>query len=304
MSFQGNTMLSICIPVYNVNVTNLVTELHRQGLESGVAFEICLLDDASGMAFYEFNRPLEVFPEVKYRELPENMGRSRARNQLAKDAAYDHLLFMDCDMEIIGRDFIRQYLQQIPKHRVACGGHVYGPKPHANNLFLHWKAGTQRESKPAKQRKTRPHHHFMTGNFCIERKLILHIGFDESLKGYGHEDSLLGFELQKRGIHVEHFDNPLLHTGLVEAPEYLDKTQQAMKNLAQIHQNSPRAREFASMVAVLKTALILQSMRCKSLTAGLLGAFSPLMKRNLLGSNPNLRILDLYKLELLCKNLP
>ena len=144
----------------------------------------------------------------------------------------------------------------------------------------------------------------MTGNFCIERTLILTIGFDKSLKGYGHEDSLLGFELQKRGIHVEHFDNPLLHTGLTEAPEYLDKTRQAMKNLAQIHQNNTEARKFASTVAVLKTALILQSMRCMWLTTGLLNAFSRKMERNLLGSNPNLRILDLYKLGLLCKNLP
>lgn len=40
-------MLSILIPTYNYNVYPLVSELHRQCLECGIAFEIIVFDDGS-----------------------------------------------------------------------------------------------------------------------------------------------------------------------------------------------------------------------------------------------------------------
>ena len=89
--------LSICIPVYNQDVTSLVHELHRQASRSSCAFEILLMEDGS-TSFLEENSTLGSLESVRYVRLPQNVGRSAIRNRLADEARYEYLIFMDCDV--------------------------------------------------------------------------------------------------------------------------------------------------------------------------------------------------------------
>jgi glycosyltransferase involved in cell wall biosynthesis len=82
-------MFSILIPIYNFDVRPLVEALVgqcRKELEG--EFEILCFDDGSEREYLEKNRQLKVFPEVNYRELPQNLGRARIRNLLAESARF------------------------------------------------------------------------------------------------------------------------------------------------------------------------------------------------------------------------
>ena len=87
-------MLSILIPTYNYDVTRLVTELHRQALNTYVDFEILVMEDGSTQ-FLEENKAISNLQFCHYTALSHNIGRSAIRNRLADEARYGHLLFIE-----------------------------------------------------------------------------------------------------------------------------------------------------------------------------------------------------------------
>ena len=58
-------MLSICIPIYNYDVRELVEELHKQADLSGKIYEILLIEDGSAH-FLEENRKVQNLSNVSY----------------------------------------------------------------------------------------------------------------------------------------------------------------------------------------------------------------------------------------------
>ena len=89
--------LSVCIPVYNQDVTGLVYSLLEQIKSSalGQLVNIIIIDDHSEESFYSLNRVLSK--EVTYKYLDKNIGRSKIRNKFLKYSESDYLLFIDCD---------------------------------------------------------------------------------------------------------------------------------------------------------------------------------------------------------------
>ena len=49
-------------------------------------------------------------------------------------------------------------------------------------------------------------------------------GFNPLISGYGHEDTLFGFELEQNGIVIRHIDNPVLNAHLDSNTQFLYKT--------------------------------------------------------------------------------
>ncbi len=294
-------MLSICIPVYNQYVGKLVNKLHRQALEMDMPAELLLLDDGSDEAIKHQNRSLESLPLVKYEELPENVGRSRIRNLLAKRSSYQYLLFIDCDMEVPSGEFLKNYIPHMQENQVVCGGHRYSEIPPEHPEFLHWLVGTCREVRPAEKRSQRPYHSFMTSNFMIDKRLIHQTGFREELNGYGHEDTLLGYALKKAGIPVTHIDNPLFHMGLEPATTFLDKTSESMNNLWRSYRLTGKDPVYARMVTILETYLTLRKWGLAFIFRNASVLLAKPAERHLKGSQPKLRVFDLYKLCKLCR---
>lgn len=295
-------MLSICIPVFNTDTRELVTELHRQAETLGSETEIFLLDDGSNEKTRQTNRAFTgQLTRVRYEELPDNTGRSRVRNLLARQARYPILLFLDGDMQVEDPLFLKNYLNLAPAYPVVCGGHVYQSDPPAREHMLHWKAGRNREILPASKRNKTPHKSFMTANFSIRREIFKRVEFSESLNGYGHEDTLFGYQLQRQRIPVFHTDNPALHAGLEPAHKFLEKTRQAMKNLLAIEAMLQGDPEFTGMVRVLRSRHQLGRFGLTGLYRQLFLACKSRMEKNLMGDKPKLHILDLYKLGLLIR---
>ena len=223
-------MLSILIPIYNYNGIKLVTDLQAQAMALGIEFEIIVADDHSPNP-PKANEAINLLAFAKYIYLPTNLGRSGSRNWLAQKAQYPYLLFIDGDMGVRTDDFLRKYLDVLSENRVVCGGHFYDAQPPSDEFLLHWIYGRNREERPANERNKAPYQGFVPSNFVIPKDLFLSIEFDESIKGYGHEDTIFGETLQKRNVEVLHLDNGLAHLGLSTNEEFMDKVDVAVKNL-------------------------------------------------------------------------
>ena len=291
-------MLSILIPVYNFNVTSLVTELNRQAKNLKIDYEIILIDDASKPEFKEKNTNLNDASNVEYIELEKNIGRSKIRNLLAKKAKYKYLIFMDCDSAVSKVDYVKNYIFYAKGEVLVCGGRTYEEQmPDNTDFSLAWKYGSVRETTNAEIRNQNPNRSFLTNNFFISKSIFNKISFDEKITKYGHEDTLFGYELKKIGINIIHINNSLIHIGLEKNKEFLKKTKTGIENLKYIAENY-NLPDLFNEVKLWKTYKKLGFIRFP--VKILFKISEPILTKNLTSINPNLFLFDLFKLGYLC----
>lgn len=293
-------MVSICIPIYNHDVRPLVNSLIVQVGRVGGGCDIWLLDDGSDVAFLAINRELAHMDGVHYHELPKNVGRSAVRNKLGQMAQNDFLLFIDCDVEVAD-NFIENYLNCLSPHKVLSGGYCYPQKPASKRSMLRWRVGVHKEASSAIQRNITPYRSFLSGNFLIPRHLFLSNPFDESIRQYGYEDTLFGIRLQQRSIEVEHIDNTILIIDIDTNAVYIEKTNRAISNLAQMMKKY-NPNELANLIKIVD---FYQGMPIwsKWLVAWAFRVSKPLLVFLLNRSNPSLIVFDFYKLGYLCHQM-
>ncbi len=141
-------MLSILIPTYNYNIFPLVQELHEQCIQQKIVFEIIVLDDCS-IKFHTENNKTNTLSNCIYQILNQNIGRSAIRNLLATKATFNNLLFLDADVRLINKQFIKNYLSFIQynsNYEVVYGGIVYQENQPETNQLLRWIYGNEREA--------------------------------------------------------------------------------------------------------------------------------------------------------------
>jgi GT2 family glycosyltransferase len=293
-------MLSICIPIYNFDVGNLVQDLHHQAEAAGFPFEILLMDDASGEEFRKPNQTIDL-ESVRYIQLNENIGRSKIRNRLAGEAQYPYLLFMDCDSAVSSPDYIKNYVCFFKPRVVCCGGRIYDSKEPHDSTWLRWKYGVERECASATERSQNPNTGFLSNNFLIHKDIFEKVKFNEDLKGYGHEDTLFGLELFAQGIVIQHIDNQLIHLGLESASDFLEKTENGIKNLYRIELLlREKYPEYTEHSRLMRSKLILQKYHLTGCVSNLFSIMHRQMRNCLLKRKPSLTVFDLYRLGLLC----
>jgi glycosyltransferase involved in cell wall biosynthesis len=294
-------MFTICIPVYNYDVGELVQCLHRQALKTGRPFEILLMDDASKEEYRRVNSAIDL-PYLSYIQLTENVGRSKIRNRLAQAATYPYLIFMDCDSAVPSEAYIDNYLPYFKENIVCYGGRIYEDEKPDKQKILSWKYGKKRESLPSPEREKESNYGFETNNFLIHKPLFETIQFNEDLSEYGHEDTLFGIQLLKQGIRIQHIDNPLVHLGLEDAETFIAKTEKAVANLRKIdkilQETDPASVNHSHLIRMERS---LRKWGLIPLAAILFVLIKPLLKRNLLSGSPSLFLFDIYKLGTLCR---
>jgi hypothetical protein len=291
-------MLSINIPVYNYEVGDLVMQLIQQAEELKIGYEIRIYDDGSEEPVKLKNCKMAGLPGVIYTELGQNLGRSAIRNKMGFESQFKYLIFIDADSLTVDKNYLRNFIENIKPNRVLCGGTAYKlDKPEQPEKYLRWFYGTNREAIPSESRNNNKGFIITSNNFLIEKSVFERVNFREDMKTYGHEDTLLGYDLFRNGIEIFHIDNPLEHTGLEDSRVFIDKTKTALKSLHQItFQILPGDDVFIKQVHFLN--------RYQAITKYIPGAFlrmfyklsHHLIERNLTGSKPNLLLFDLYKL--------
>lgn len=223
---------------------------------------------------------------------------------MASMARYQWLLFIDGDSRVVSTMYIRKYLDAQQAGTVLCGGRIYDQQnPPKNELLLHWKYGIAREQKTAAQRNKFPYRSFMTSNFLCPAEVFSSVTFDESINGYGHEDTIFGHMLWQKGIPLVHVDNPLLHEGLITASDFLQKGKNAVSNLAAIYIRFTAEKELIEGVRILRTFLFIEKWYLTAFVAFLLQICQPLFIKNLKGKTPILLFYDLVRLFWLIKEI-
>ncbi len=293
-------MLSICIPVFNYDVRELVSQLHEQAQVELQDFEIILMDDASQEKYRKLNQECSQFAHVKLIELEKNVGRSHIRNLLAKEAVFSQIIFMDCDSLCPDYQYIQRYSTYLEKEGVVCGGRIYNDIAPSDDTLLHWTFGNKREAIPAKKRNKKPNKSFMTNNFLISKSVFEKVKFNDQINSYGHEDTLFGFELLKHEITIHHIDNPLIHKDLQPTAVFIKKTETAIGNLIKIYQITGYNPTLKKSVKLLNTWSILKKLRLTSLCRFLFQYLRKPIFSNISGENPSLFLLDFYKLGIIC----
>jgi len=294
-------MLSICIPVYNFHVIELVKTLHDEAETLNIAYEILLSDNASEENFREENCLLSSLTNVRYFQSEINLERAGNRNFLFKTAKYPYILFMDCDSKVSKKDYIKDFLPYCVPGSICSGGRIYDSvRPTDKKLVLHWKVGRSRESHLAEVRSKQPNNRFMSCNFLIDKNIFNVVQFDERLHGYCNEDTLFGIELKKKGIIVSHIDNPLYHLGLEKAEVYLSKIEEGLRNYHKINFLYNHDPVFIESCMILRVEKKIKKYHLVKYFKRLFLVSKKMMYTHLVGKNPCLMVYDLYKLGYLC----
>lgn len=285
-------MLSILIPVYNTPCYDLARSLDAQADRLGEAVEMILMDDAStDIAALEANLRIKEIARCRYIPLSKNVGRARIRNLLIDEAKGDLLLFMDSDTAVLRDDFLARYLNDGKRADIVCGGLVNPDRPAQKGCELRYRyerAATER--RKATQRSLRPWDNFVVFNTLFRRQAFETVRFDEHCTEYGYEDDLLGVELEQLGLTILHSDNPLIHLGEDTNDAFILKTEAALRTLYGL------SEKMKTRAAVSRLYLRIKKAGLHRPLVSFFYIIRPLLKKNLLGARPNLKIFAFYKL--------
>ncbi len=286
-------ILSICIPVKDFDVHPLVESLLVEIRNKKLAIEILLVEDGSAEAGKQLNADLQHEPEVSLFYFETNKGRSAARNFLAAQAKGEVLLFIDADSLPISVDFITYYLSLVKSNSILCGGTHYSTAYRTRQTQLHWKYGSTREVSSSLHKEGEG---FKSNNFCLYKSAFNTILFNEGLTQYGHEDTLFGIIATKQKIKIECIDNAVIHTGLENNTEFLNKAEQSIQSLATIVQyNMLTGEELLLNFKLIAAYKKLGEYRLHFILRLILPA-QPLIKKILIWFSGPLVLFDLYKL--------
>lgn len=296
-------MISICIPVYNYDLTSLVNCLHTAIEDSEIYGEIIIGADGCDNSFLESYKMLASLNKVRLHISEKNIGRAAIRNEITAASKGSFLLFIDADALVVSnaRDYLDRYVQYLDSAPVICGGVQYREtEPDDPDKYLRWRYGHFREMKPAKTRNKKAYASFSGFNFLLERSVAEKIRFNEEFVKYGHEDTLFGFQLLNAGIPVLHIDNSLLHDGLEPNRIFLGKTSEGIGNLSKLYDLVKNKKQLGRVVRLVKAY---NYIKIPGLDRVLCNIYLKRRRRIEIivrSRKTSLRMFDLYKLSLFC----
>jgi glycosyltransferase involved in cell wall biosynthesis len=294
--------ISLLIPVFDYDIVALVHSMKSAVGKVPGFNEILIGDDGSSADYNEKYKAMEG-DGVRVIHSVKNIGRAAIRNKLALEAEGDYLIFVDADVMLPGtaEAYLLKWLPWIGKSRVICGGTLYRDSPPGDpDTLLRWKFGKIREQKKAAIRNKHPHAGFSTFNVLIDKSVFSKIRFNEELKQYGHEDTLMGYQLKKAGIEVIHIDNGLLHEGLESNKDFLTKTKLGIENLSKLYDKVTDKRAFSETVRILKFYNKLRFLRLTRILAGIFIRYREWMEIKLDSSKISLTLFGFYKMCMFC----
>jgi len=294
--------ISLLIPVFDYDIIALVSSMKSALGKVPEFYEILIGDDGSSSEYREKYQSLEG-DNVKVIFSEKNIGRAAIRNKLALEAKGDFFLFIDADVMLPGtaETYMLKWLPYMNVSKVICGGTLYHESaPGDPDKLLRWKYGKWREQRSAAERNKHPHAGFSTFNVLFEKSVFSKIRFNEELKQYGHEDTLMGYQLKKAGIDIFHIDNGLMHEGLESNRDFLNKTKLGIENLSKLYDNVTDKKSFSETVNILQIYQKLKFFRLTRVLAAVFIKYRDRMEIRLDSSNISLLLFGFYKICMFC----
>lgn len=285
-------MLSVLVPTYNYDCTALVKRLAKEVAELSVAVEILVADDCStDKEVRQANASLDDVEGCRVFMRTQNGGRAATRNFLAQQAQYSQLLFLDADGMPTNSAFLSVYVEAVGKADVVCGSIIHPEVCPSPGKTLRYRYEKEAESRFTAERRNRhPYASFRSFNFMISKEAFVKTGFDEDFKDYGYEDLLFGSQLKEKGLSVLHIENPMLNMDIEDNDVFLQKVRESNHTLKKFY---PKLREGSSLLHAYE---LLCRFGMKRFAAWLYKHTKKGLTANLLGVNPSLMYLKVYKL--------
>jgi len=296
LNYKSYAMLSILIPTFEYDCSDLVTSLHIQceklAQNQQLNYEIIVADDGSTNPVWQtVQKNTEALSHCKFVRQEHNIGRSRIRNFLTRIAQGDMLLFMDQDGIVINDFFIQRFVDAGQTHDVVCGNMVQSEQTPERRFHLRYFYEKRYESAFLKEIDTHPTGWpFRSFCFMISRRVADIVMMDERFSQYGYEDVKYGMDLEKHGFQIYHINNPLQNNELEDNETFVEKAETALQTLYRFRE------ELADGVTLLQKIRQLQQRRVLPLIKGIGTPFMSLIRKNLCSDRPCLRLFNLYKL--------
>ncbi|WP_299767516.1 glycosyltransferase [uncultured Dokdonia sp.] len=284
-------MLSILIPTYNYNIYALVENVYTQLKALDIVAEIIVSEDNSS-SYIEINREIVTFSNTKYLLQNINLGRTKNREALAKEATYDWLLFLDADIMPATSYFVKDYIDAMQEHLdVLFGGIQYQETAPSTDKYLRWYYGKHRESQSIEKRNQQPWF-IISQNLLIKKELFYKANISKENR-YGL-DNLFSNRLKMLNAQILHIDNPVIHLGLETNTCFLKKTLDAVETTIYYEDNGLMEH---NLNGLQKSYTLLKKRRISKLFLRLIRPFKSKIRKNLIGKSPSLFLFDLYKLQ-------
>jgi len=266
-------------------------------IEARCGFEIIVLDDKSEL-FSKQNRAVcTKLDDVLFVKNKQNIGRMSSRNKLASLASNNWLLFLDSDVIPKSKSFIQCYLPFLDQNYDAIyGGYCYSKEKPSADYALRWAYGLKYEEVSASNRNSIPYKITLSGNCLIRKSVFKSIVEEIEKDGYGLDPIFSAIAL-KKNVSIFHIDNEVYHNGLDKNRDYLKKIKLAIKNELNYYNNKLLDLNSHTLFVIHKR---LRAYGIDFLIAAGFKLCRSLLERNLLGSNPNMIVLQSYKLGYLC----
>ena len=294
--------ISLLIPVCDYDIVALVHSMKGCLGKIPEFIEILIGDDGSTAENKAKYKSLEG-EGVRVISSEKNIGRAAIRNRMALEAKGDYLLFIDADAMVpgTGEAYLLKWISVMKGTSVVSGGIMYHKSPPGDpDKILRWKYGSKREERKASDRNKHPYAGFSTFNVLFDRSIFSRLRFNEELKEYGHEDTLMSYQLRKAGINILHIDNGLVHEGLESNREYLNKTKLGIKNLSNLYDSVTDKRAFTSSLRLLRIYNIIRFFRMELILTGIYIRFRERMEIRIDSANPPLWLFSFYKICMFC----
>lgn len=302
--------LSVLIPVWRSRSIKLLQALWAEAESLEFKIEIWVCDDSADPAYFDWHDLFRAHPGIRILTFSENLGRSRARNTLLAQANGRWVLWLDGDLEI-PPGFLKPYQEIVVRNGgepsehgpVYCGG--IRVEPHSaldggvneGNVRpedrLRYRYAVQVEGASAAERQKTPYRWVRAAHCLMPTRAARCLSFPEFLQGYGHEDTHWAFQIQSKGMKVHHWDHPVEHKGIDTDAVFLDKSRQAVQNLARLWRYDPLFARYGRDIPLIRAHDLMQSTGLMFFLA--LGS-SRLERRLLKPKSISLRFFGLMKL--------
>lgn len=284
-------MLSICIPTYNTDCSELLDVLAKQIAQLEETVEVLVCDDFS-TAYVRKNQESCERNGFTFLKNKKNLGRIETRKKLVSKNRSQWVLFIDADMIPKRDDFILQYLNFVTADRecIVVGGYCYRNEIKPFNLRLRY--GRNREEIRAEKRQFSPYNSILFGNVLTKKELFNEVFDDFKDKAYG-EDIYLSSLLNSLNKDVVHLSNETYHLGLENNREFVKKIKKSGQMHARLDSNSTLD---LSHIKLVKTGSFLKKYKLHKLMKFALAITSPLLKTVLITFGGPLLFVDLLRL--------
>lgn len=290
-------MLSILIPVYNYNVLPLVLKLKDQADNLGIEYEILVQDDFS-QKFTGENKQINTLENCFFFFNPENLGRGKNINLLGSKAKYDYILIMEADALPENGFYLKNYIEFLLKSpSIIFGGVKYPDVIPSKEKLLRWKYGIKRETKSLHDRLQNNYDFVFTWNLVLKKEILVQFPFPEFIKEYGYEDLVFIQNLRLNSIPVTHIENPLIHYNNEDSIDFIEKSKTAVRNL---HNLVILHKIDSKSTRLTKIYSLLNKLHLIGIAKGIYRITRKKILANLTSGNPNLYLLDFYKLGYYC----